>query len=302
MNSSRRTAFTLVEMLVVISIIGVLASLLLPAVQMAREAARRAACNNNLTQLGKAAKNYETRTTEGRLLGYHNRLGGRMVSWPVMLLADLEGRNIYDSWRDGLSPTPGLEMLVCKSDVSVSRGDPDSSYVINAGLAVLPGAVAAGLAEEKSANGVAHNHFSTVAAYGAPGNGVVTNSGDFYDGQQMTLLFSENVQAGRWHVLDNPAGSGSGFKQNLVFVWHTQPLSNPAEQQINGNKKLATLSADTARPSSWHPGGAMFCFADGHTQFIRQSIDYNVYKMLMTPNDSKCSVPTTAILSSSQFD
>src|SRR5262245_47381867 len=106
-SASKRRAFTLVELLVVIAIIGVLVALLLPAVQAAREAARRTQCNNNLKQLTLALHNYHDTYlffvyrrggTAGAttLLGNQNRLSGF-----IPLLPFLEQQPMYENIRAG---------------------------------------------------------------------------------------------------------------------------------------------------------------------------------------------------------
>ena len=108
-NRTRRSGFTLIELLVVIAIIGVLVSLLLPAVQQAREAARRTQCRNNLKQVGLALHNFHD--THGafppaRLLldgpipanDFATVLGSDEPSWLVRLLPFLEETTQYDQW------------------------------------------------------------------------------------------------------------------------------------------------------------------------------------------------------------
>jgi len=104
--SRSRSGFTLVELLVVIAIIGVLVALLLPAVQMAREAARRSSCGNNLKQVGLALHNYHDvfKKFPARQTG-SNRSGTQM-SWRISILPQMEQRPLYDAIWSAEPPVP----------------------------------------------------------------------------------------------------------------------------------------------------------------------------------------------------
>jgi prepilin-type N-terminal cleavage/methylation domain-containing protein len=136
-----RTGFTLVELLVVIAIIGVLIAMLLPAVQAAREAARRSSCTNNLRQIGIALQNYHdtarkfppagflTRpgATQGPQLAYHH-------TWLTALLPYIEQKPLHDAtnfmlpaWGQPIVATQ-LPILRCPSDTGLL--DPQESHGI----------------------------------------------------------------------------------------------------------------------------------------------------------------------------
>src|SRR3954469_9382671 len=105
--SPRRLAFTLVELLVVIAIIGILVALLLPAVQSAREAARRMQCQNNVKQLGLALHNYHDVhkifppssiwPVESEIEKKNN--GNLGANWVIMVLPYMEQQNLYNSFN-----------------------------------------------------------------------------------------------------------------------------------------------------------------------------------------------------------
>ena len=138
------SAFTLVELLVVIAIIGVLMGLLLPAVQNAREAARRATCTNNQMQIGKAIIQYES--TKRHLPGYVNLVWNQaltptnvQLSWVPVLFPyigriDLwEGSGGTISWRGGNGVRTQVSEFICPDDMDSSTAD-RLTYVVNVGV------------------------------------------------------------------------------------------------------------------------------------------------------------------------
>lgn len=163
MRRSLRHGFTLVELLVVIAIIGILVGLLLPAVQMAREAARRIECSNKMRQLSLALANFET--NKKSFPGYQSAFGvtgsgaaatGKVGSWAVTLLPFLENAPLRDIWDDpaeqaswvSASPLaavrdpvqverfyPNIAGFSCASDIgNIDEVNATNSYVCNAGF------------------------------------------------------------------------------------------------------------------------------------------------------------------------
>lgn len=159
----RRAGFTLIELLVVISIIATLMALILPAIQQAREAARRTQCLSNLRNvtiavMANATKSRDRIPAYGRYLpipppGVANPtphqvecspLGG--VNWVVTCLPELDRQDIYDRWDFQASPfstannsvgRTNLEVLTCPDDESAWQKDGGLSYVINSGYASM---------------------------------------------------------------------------------------------------------------------------------------------------------------------
>jgi prepilin-type N-terminal cleavage/methylation domain-containing protein/prepilin-type processing-associated H-X9-DG protein len=108
-DPSARRGFTLIELLVVISIIAVLIALLLPAVQSAREAARRAQCINNLKQMGIALHNYHDVNLAFPLGGANrndsNAINDNCLPWRAMILAQMDGGTLFNNFNMDLNPT-----------------------------------------------------------------------------------------------------------------------------------------------------------------------------------------------------
>ena len=217
-----RSAFTLVELLVVIGILAVLMGLLLPAVSSSREAARRTQCSNNQKNLALAIHNFED--INKHYPGYRNLQAidstgtPQPTGWVFAVLPFFEESAVYEfhgargpDTDRGHAPNIRLAVVACPSDATLSveseSNQSVNSYVVNSGQP--DAASTATMPADWTTNGVFHNLFP----FDTSGNPVRRSklaSHDVRDGLSKTLLISENADSGRW--IDDP-------EANVGFVW-----------------------------------------------------------------------------------
>ncbi|MCG8585523.1 MAG: DUF1559 domain-containing protein [Pirellulales bacterium] len=176
----RRHGHTLIELLTVLIIVGVLIAVVMPAVQRARESARRAQCIHNLGQLAQAVHMYVTDDPYGRFPGYQAFAtdGTTKIGWAPQLFNYL-GRE--DLGQDPAQATY-VEILVCPSDQG-SKDQPRLNYVVNGGRR----------GTDSAADGIFFDHAKAECIY-------ITKD-EFRDGLTNTIMLSENLDATNWNAV-----------------------------------------------------------------------------------------------------
>jgi prepilin-type N-terminal cleavage/methylation domain-containing protein len=283
-DSPGRQAFTLVELLVVIAIIGVLVALLLPAVQAAREAARRVSCLNNVTQLGLSLHNYE----------FHNETLPAGVTNPDGPIRN-EPQGIHVSWIIKILPYLEQNAVYRKFDQSLGAYDPANAEVRALQIRVLE-CSSDGTPFMNEVRTVARSsyvgcHHDTEAPIDKDNRGLLfLNSkikySQIYDGSSMTLLVGE--------ALTSPDGLGwvSGTRstlRNTSLIEKFQPPFGPAQQRPDEKEKAGSLFVGGF--GSQHPGGLNIGLADGSSRYLSANTEPEILRRLGNRADGELVKP-----------
>lgn len=289
-RASRR-GFTLVELLVVIAIIGVLMGLLLPAVQSAREAGRRATCMNNQRQMALACMRFDDGS--GFLPGWKNSLvtasGTVFPSWPIMILPFVERNDIYKALvANPLTTMPYVQMYVCPSSPPDSMTSPILAYAGNCGSA----------ANARMADGVMVDN-AVVSGFKETVDAISER-----DGTATTVLLAEKCISGtttftqgQWNVTPTTTGTFA-FSFGATAVPGIGMVGTASVAKVINNSTLgsASVAGQTNMPSSNHPGGVVVAFVDGHVGFLKDSLGQTVYAQLLSSDDATPMLAANATL------
>ena len=317
----RQRGFTLVELLVVIAIIGILVGLLLPAVQAAREAARRMQCQNNLKQLGLSFHNYASATK--RFPGGVGPFGCCWGPWQVGVLPYMEQSAMYSIYQNyGGSDATGIRYngvvnrpvtssriptLTCPSDTpnapigasATLAAITNHNYGVNYGntsflqgtLPTTPPTIFLGAPFRMYTGSTGDDGpinpaqaLTWTRVYGKP-----VSLAEITDGTSNTLMAAEQLQ-GRANDLRGFSwwGNATGF---VTFMPPNSTLPDVITGGICVSSLIPRMPCTTlstlARPRmmgarSLHTGGVQVTYCDGHVAFITDSIDFRTWNALGT--------------------
>jgi prepilin-type N-terminal cleavage/methylation domain-containing protein len=314
-------AFSLIELLVVIAIIGTLIALLIPAIQASRGAASRAACSNNVRQLGLAAQNYVAANRHfpngsvAKQFAPQPFVAWTLYRWSALaqLLPYLENSGAYGA-LDLSVPLYGANFKVrpenveslkfyvaefmCSSDINraVSPDFGPTNYAVNAGSGVGGGTprdtdgvcyMNSQVAPAKITDGLSKTALASESRLGQP------QDGTFHDPQtEYKFAFASPISdsicgaANQWNMSD-PRGfswANGEFRCGLYNHYYTPNSSTPdcMGVQLGGGVQLQFTPYGWRTARSAHPGGVNLIYADGSLQFVADSIDSDVWRAMST--------------------
>ena len=325
--------FTLVELLVVITIIGILIALLLPAVQAAREAARRMQCTNNLKQLGLGIHNFATANgylppasrmeRNGPCLSQQGNYDAvrtdTFYRWTafMMILPYLEQSNVYDQMDPHRSAYASVNMgprsveipsYTCASDMAPRRRIDFGSGPLSVGNY----AVAFSVDRYHSASGACtFDSVSNPKRRPAIYVSSKTTFADIRDGTSNTIIFSEMIVGAKSSSTSvDPNVDCRGFWGDSFccgFSGRLSPNSNLGDEcQSNCKHDPPDTPAVTPYPfyfwGSWanaarsrHPGGVNVCMVDGSVHFVTNTVSLPLWQALISANGINTSIPEEMI-------
>ncbi len=308
---SGRPAFTLIELLVVIAIIGILIALLLPAVQAAREAARRMQCSNHLKQIGLAMHNYHSAVKtlpfgcanwDGVYVDPVTGARSYGATWPAMILPYIEQQALYNLFdfkkhmrdQDPVALTTIIETFICPSDPA--SGSPVITSTCQAGSSNpgtklglwYPGSIGPTFMDYGPFCPKAKNPWTCTdpdsycsqgcnfGSSGPPGNsvGMFGRWGRSFRFEDVTDGLSNTIMNGE--TLPKHCGWNGAYNSNFPVTGTSIPI-NTMEEKTDCSDWYRTCGF-----KSKHPGGANFLLADGSVHFFAETIDFQVYNALGT--------------------
>jgi len=301
-----RVGFTLVELLVVIAIIGILIAMLLPAIQAARESARRANCSSNLKQLATAIQIYADRNSEQIVPWGVGENGFQLNGWVSLLLPMMEQQNAYAQLRLWERADTGTNRTVHDEIRSASYYCPTRGFRTTLGQAIdyvgvcyttMPTGSWVSLAEQASNYGNVHLGGPILPPAGVPKNLSPTSSGEFVPPYKVEFRSRVSIGAvtdgmtytafiGEKHVTPTKLGqtnydypSAVGISASWFYGGVRLPdrglAPNPQTPEMtttNNNPISDTAARNNYYFGSWHPGVSQFVFGDTRVVAVKNHV------------------------------